>query len=341
MKESKVKSFEWLRNRDASEIIEIDIEGELSQPSELLVENTTSFQDSDIKIQLDQIYSKVPKNLPKLLKTKEAASYDSIDSIPLWGKLCNELSIVSKDSFDWLKSIDCDAETSGILEASQGIVSNLPSRSIYSAILYWGCENLNENDWMPAVRSIYFMFTNKKADWFYVIFRRFYCMFCRENNKPVVYISNPTTQLIANLKKALVNIPQEENENLIKVKNKKIPLLKIEGKSIQAFYNYLANNSNDNKIIAPCVFLNAQFKSLNPICNCEIFNSFETCQKQYKLAFAGVISCDMIIKLCKVLNQTQTSFCIELINDHNSDQFPGTMPTKICKTAENVYDIIN
>ena len=83
MKESKVKSFEWLRNRDASEIIEIDIEGELSQPSELLVENTTSFQDSDIKIQLDHIYSKVPKNLPKLLKTKEAASYDSIDSIPL------------------------------------------------------------------------------------------------------------------------------------------------------------------------------------------------------------------------------------------------------------------
>lgn len=345
MKDSKFSSFEWLRNRDASEIIEIDIEGEFSQPSELLVENTTPIYDPKIRIQLDQVYSKLPKTFGKLPNSKSSLVYKSYESFPDWKGLYKELSITSQESFDWLKNIDSEAETTGIIEASQGIISSLPSRAIYSSILYWGCENLSEIDWMPSLRSIYYMYANRKTDLFYVIFKRIFAVFCRENNKPVVYISNPTPQLIINLKKNLVNIPEEEleNENLIRVKTtKKVQMLKIEDKSVQAFYNYLANNPIETKIVANCVFLGGQLKSLNPVCNCEVFNPFEVPQQQYKLGFAGVITRQMVINLCRVMEKTQNSFFIDLIPESNSLQLPGTMPVKITRNSrEDMYDIIN
>ena len=188
------------------------------------------------------------------------------------------------------------------------------------------------------------MFANRKAEWFYVIFKRVYSLFCRENNKAVVFISNPTPQLIANLRKALVNIPLEEadNENLIKVKaTRKNPLLKIEGKSVQAFYNYLANNPLDTKILSPCVFLNAQLKSLTPTCNGEIFNPFENPQQQFRLGFSGNITRNMVINLCKVFEKTQNYFSIELNRDNNSEQLPGIIPTKIQRNSQSMYDISN
>ena len=342
MQESKPKSFEWLRNRDASEIIEIDIEGDFLPPSELLVENTTSLHDPPSRIQLDQIFSKLPKTLPKSQKSKEVTTLESTSKFPEWKGLCKEVSITSQESFDWLKNIDSEAESTGILEASQGVFSSIPSRAIYSGILYWGCEGLQENEWMPALRSIYYMYANRKTERFYVMFKRISCVFCREGSKAVVYVANPTPQLLINLRKALVNIPLEESEaeNLVKVKSsKKNPVVKIEGKNVQAFYNYLVNNYSDSKIIASCVFLNAQLKSLTPTCNCEVFNPFEVPQQQFKLAFSGFITRQMIVNLCSVLEKTQNNFYIETVREGSSEQLPGKVPVKIQINQQRMYDI--
>jgi hypothetical protein len=177
-----------------------------------------------------------------------------------------------------------------------------------------------------------------------VVFRRFYAVFCRENGKATVFIGNPTSGLITSLKKCLVSIPQEEveNENLIKVKqNKKTGLLKIEGKSVQAFYNYLANDPRDNKIIAPSVFLNAQFRLLNVTSNSETLNPFENLAKQYRLALSGPITRESIMKICQVLEKTQNSFSIDLVHETGSLQLPGAIPSKLSKKEGQIYELTN
>jgi hypothetical protein len=139
-----------------------------------------------------------------------------------------------------------------------------------------------------------------------------------------------------------VNIPKEEEENdgLIKVKqNKKTGPLKIEGKSVQAFYNYLVNNPGENKIVAPCVFMNAQFRSLGVTGNSEICNMFDGGKTQFRLSFAGPITREAVAKLCQVLEKTQNSFTLEVVYEPASGTMPGSAPSKICKREGALYDI--
>lgn len=343
MKDNKPRSLEWLKNLDASEIIEVDLETDLPHPSHLVSDSSKSTNESAFRSQLDKLYSKIPISQTKAQNSKDILNLGSLEILPKWTSLCKEVTITSPESFEWLKNIDSELEMTSMIEASQGIISPLPCRAIYSSISYWGCENMSESDWMPTIRNIYYMFANKKCEYFHVVFRRFYIVFTWESQKPVVYVANPTTQLVTNLRKFLVNIPLEDPENeSFKVKEKKkITMLRIDGKSVQAFYNYLVNSYGENKIVSPCVFLNGAFRNLNVIFNCESYNPFETIQKQYKLGFAGNITCDMIKRMCSVLEKTQNTFVIELVEESGSTNLPGMMPTKIIRKSLSMYDIIN
>jgi hypothetical protein len=340
MKDTKLRSFEWLRNLDASEIVEIDIEGEISSQS--VVQTTPSTHDQTLKAQLDEVYLKLPKSIPKSIQPKETFQYDSVQKFPDWKSLCMELNITSQNSFEWLKNIDYETETNGILEATQNIISSSPCKGIYSGMLYWGCESLTENEWIPAIRSVYYMYMYNKIESFYVIFKRVSSIFCIEDNAPVVYISNPTTSLISNLKK-LLNVPltDVESTNMIKVKSKKkIPMIKIEGKSVEGFYRYLCG-CTDSKIISPSAFLYGQLRCLNSVYNSEIFSPFESYQKLYRLSFAGNATRNMVASLCRVLEQTQGQFYIDLVQDISSKHLPGTVPSRIQRTNEGMYEFIN
>ncbi|OMJ77284.1 hypothetical protein SteCoe_23152 [Stentor coeruleus] len=343
MKDKKPRSLEWLKNLNASEIIEVDLEADLPHPSSLVPSTLKSQNDFTFQNQLNKLYSKIPISQPKPQNSKDILNLSSLETLPQWTSLCKEVTITSPESFEWLKNINSELEINSMIEASQGIISPLPCRAIYSSISYWGCENISETDWMPTIRNIYYMFVNKKCNYFHVIFRRFYIFFTWESQKPVVYVANPTSQLIANLKKFSVDIPQEELENdNFKVKEKKKnTILRIDRKSVQAFYNYLINSYGENKIVSPCVFLNGAFRNLNVTFNCEAYNPFEKIQKQYKLGFAGSVTFDMIKRMCMVLEKTQNTFVVELVAEMGSSNLPGVIPVKIVRKSLSMYDIIN
>lgn len=337
MKDSIKRSLEWLQNLDASEIVDIDTEQIFP---ELLVENTKTSQESKIKLQLDQVYSKLPKSLPKQNLSKAPISIKSLQDLPQFLALFKEISVMSPDSFQWIKQIEPETETLGIIDACRGVFSNVPSKGIYSGILNWVYEGTNENEWLPSLQSAYLMFATGRSEYFYVSFRRYYCVFLKEMNKSVVYLSNPNNSLINTLKKNLVNIPEQEPdlENLQK-KPKKTEIVKIEGKSVHAFYNYLVNSPGDCRIISPQVFLNSQFKLLVNKENCQFNNPFEIPHLQYKVVFAGLATRENVVKLCQVFEATQGTFTMELTLEPGTNQMPGQVPVKLIKRDNNMYDI--
>lgn len=337
MKDTKKRSLEWLRNLDASEIVDIDIDLDIP---DLLTENKKSAQESKIKLQLDQVYSKLPKSIPKAVTSKAPITLKSIQDLPKFFALFKEISVSSPDSFNWIKQIEPETETLAIIEACRGTFSNLPSKGIYSGMMNWVYEGKNENDWLPTLQSAYLMFATGQTEYFYVSFRKHYSIFMKELNKAVVYLSNPNNSLINTLKKNLVNIPEQELdvENLLK-KPKKSEIVKIEGKSVHAFYNYLVNSPDDCRIISQQVFLNAQFKLLTNKENAQFNNPFEIPHLQYKVVFGGLATRENVLKLCQVFEATQGNFTMELFVEQGTSQMPGQTPVKICKRNNNMYDI--
>jgi hypothetical protein len=340
MKENKQRSLEWLKNLDASAIIDIDIDMDPEQNlQKLLVENTRSSPDSKLKHQLDQIHQKLPKSLPKQVQSKPSLSISNLSDLPRFLALFKEIKVTSPENFDWIKQIEPQIETLGIIEACQGIFSNIPSRSIYSALVYWVYEGGQENEWLPTLQSIYLMFATGHCDYFYVTFKKYYSLFIKESGKSIVYISNPNSSLINQLKKNLVNIPDPDIENVLKLKSKKPELLRIEGKSVHAFYNFLANSPSDCSIISPSVFLNGQFKFLSNKENEKFNTQFEIPHIQYRVTFQGPITRSNIQKLCKVLTATQNTFTMDLVSESQTRMMPGEVPSKIVKKASELYDI--
>ena len=337
MKDSKQRSLEWLKNLDASTIVDLD--NDLTIP-DFFPENPKS-PESKLKHALDQVHQKVPKSLPKAVQARPGLSISSLSDLPKFLALYKEIKVTSPESFQWIKQIEPQAETLGIIEASRGIFSNIPSRCIYSALMYWVYEGTNENDWLPTLQSAYLMFATGNCEWFYVVFRKFYSVFVKENGKPVVFISNPNSNLINSLKKNLVNVPTNDPdvENVYKLKTKKFEMIKIEGKSVHAFYNFLANSPGDCQIISNSIFLNAQFKFLSNTENDKFNSPFELPHTQFKVAFQGPVTRDNIAKLCKVLEATQNTFAMELVIEQGTLLLPGEAPSRIVKKVNEMYDI--
>lgn len=337
MKDNKQRSLEWLKNLDASTIVDLD--NDLTIP-EFFPENPRS-PESKLKHALDQVHQKHPKSLPKAVQAKPGLSIASLAELPKFLALYKEIKVASPESFQWIKQIEPQIETLGIIEASRGIFSNIPSRCIYSALMYWVYEGTNENDWLPTLQSAYLMFATGNCEWFYVVFKKFFCIFIKENGKPAVFISNPNSNLVNSLKKNLVNVPtiDPDAENDMRYKPKKHEMIKIEGKSVHAFYNFLANSPGDCQIISNSIFLNAQFKFLSNTEN-EKFNSpFDLPHTQFRVVFQGPVTRENIVKLCKVFEATQNTFVMELVVEPGAGQFPGDAPSKIVKKVNEMYDI--
>ncbi|CAG9328069.1 unnamed protein product [Blepharisma stoltei] len=317
------KSLKWLLELDASEIIEVSLPDIPNTPQEFLIENIQVQNSVNFNNQIEEIYLKTAKSSKRKILTEESTQYPSINDIPNWNSLAKEIHIISTESFQWLSAIDSEGETIGIYNTCMGIHTNIPSQDIYHSILYWGSGNLDENGWVGAFRSLFYMFAHGKCEWFYVNFGRYLAFFKRENDKPVAVIANPTSQLKNALRKALVNVPEDdiEVENMPNLKNqKKNPPIKIEGKSLHQFYEYLTSNFADNRLLAPTFFLNSTLKSLNTTFNGEIkgldmTNDSRKMQRKFKLSFEGPISFLSIKNICGVLQSTQNSFSIEIFPD--------------------------
>lgn len=93
----------------------------------------------------------------------------------------------------------------------------------------------------------------------------------------------------------------------------------IESSSLSAFYNYLANNGVNCKIISMRCFINARLSTLKtsyygsinriiPINEAEQPGN----HKSYKITLKGDILCENVKKFLKVLCATQEEFVIEL-----------------------------
>ncbi|CAG9313672.1 unnamed protein product [Blepharisma stoltei] len=323
------KSFQWLLEKDPSEIIEVNLPDiQISSP-EILVENTRSQHNIDLNHELDQIYSRTTRSAKKKQISEEITRCPSVSEFPPWYSLCKEIHIISSMNLEWLQYPSTEEESLGIFNASQGLTND--KHDIYQAMLYWTCSNLDENDWLISLKSVFYTFAFNKIDWFYVIFRKILVLFKKDNQKPTVLIFNPTLQLISNLKK--YSIENEENVEIDNLqgyrKNKKLSPVTLKGKSVFRFYNYLINNHSDAKIISPHFFLNGTLKYLNLLYCGEVKSlgipelsegSQFKIQKKYKLSIEGPISPQAVKILCMVLQNRNTPFTINLVPDLFSSQ---------------------
>lgn len=185
---------------------------------------------------------------------------------------------------------------------------------------------------------MFYTFVHKKIDYFYVQFKRTLVLFKKEAENPSVIIFNPTYLLISSLKKANVEINDDDIgiDNLPGYKKpKKISPINLTGKSVTYFYNYLVNNPIEAKIISPNIFLNGTLRSLIPSYNGEIkslairelSDTSQFNQRKFKLSLEGPITPFSIRTLCLNLQKTNQSFSLNLYSDFSSTQlfFPNTI----------------
>mmetsp|Transcript_2710 Transcript_2710/g.4227 ORF Transcript_2710/g.4227 Transcript_2710/m.4227 type:complete len:364 (-) Transcript_2710:33-1124(-) len=331
-------SFKWLLERDASELIEVDLP-DVPKEQELLIENTTS-RTLDFSKELESIYS----NFQPQRKTKSefsAATYESLDQIPEFHVLCKQIHIKSEQSFDWLSEINAEEESIAVLEAGAGIESDSSTRGIYSAMLSWVNNSLDEEEWVQALRSVYFMFAHDKINEFYVIFNRHVCKFMRNQENTFCVISNPNSQLKKNLRKfqVMIQLEETESDHLVKPKSgKKLPPIKLQNLAVHSFYNFLLNNYRDSTILAPKFFINAALRTLKVTHNGELRNfsipelspNSKFRQKvQHQISFKGIITPQAVLKFCHYLEKVQPEFSIQLVQETASDQLGDFNPKYI------------
>lgn len=332
--EHKPQSFRNLLNRDMTEVLEVSLPDFTTKREELLVENTMSFKDIDLTRGLQEVFSLIPEASQE--EVMNSTGYVSLSEVPAWSPLSKSITLSSTDSLEWMKCIDTESEMMGIMNFSKKEEAGVPSKDIYSSMLYWTAENLNENDWIVALRSVFYMFLNTHTECFYVKFKQYYAVFRKEGLKYVAWIANPTAHLKSNLRKFCVYLPEDDpEEGSYRSRIKTLQACRIEGKPIHAFYNYLANHCKDSKIISPTMFLNATLKTYSIKFHGEVketqndFRQFNNFSKSYRLTIEGDIMPSSILNLCKVMSSTQREFKVEIVQCENW-QVSDKAPEKIC-----------